>query len=210
VLSQRSLLWRKRNLRDPTYGVRRYGILRLRAIHPRVLPSFYLLSGILFCSCGSAITGHSAKSHQFYYYKCSRKLKEGSASCQARNLPKKKLEKVVTEHIKAKILDNDTLEKLVALGNQDLEKAHSSYREKLEVLDTKLKDVNSRLVKLYDALEMGKLELNDLAPSIKELKVRQDELLKSRVLLEADMAIHGVRSDVNNGHQTIHAATTPP
>jgi hypothetical protein len=35
--------------------------------------------------------------------------------------------------------------------------------------------------------------LSDLAPRIKELKARQDELLKSRVLLEADMTIHGVQ-----------------
>jgi hypothetical protein len=35
--------------------------------------------------------------------------------------------------------------------------------------------------------------LNDLAPRIKELKGRQDELLKARVLLEADMTLHGVQ-----------------
>ncbi len=137
--------------------------------------------------------GRSAKSHQFYYYTCNRKFKEGSDSCHARSLPKKNLERIVTEHIKSKILNDDVLEKLVALVNEDLDKAHSSYREKLEVLDAEIKDVSSRLAKLYDALETGKLELNDLAPRIKELKARQDELFKSRVLLEADMTIHGVQ-----------------
>ncbi len=166
---------------------------RPTAVHPRVLPSFYLLSGILFCSCGRAMIGRSAKSHHFYYYTCNRKFKEGSDSCHARSLPKKNLERIVTEHIKSKILNDDVLEKLVDLVNQDLDKAHSSYREKLEVLDAEVKDVSSRLTKLYDALETGKLELNDLAPRIKELKARQDELFKSRVLLEADMTIHGVQ-----------------
>ncbi len=162
-------------------------------IHPRVLPSFYLLSGILFCSCGKAMIGRSAKSHQYYYYTCNRKLKEGSDSCHTRSLPKNKLETIVTEHIKSKILNDDVLEKLVALVNQDIDNAHSSYREKLEVLDTEVRDVSSRLTALYDALETGKLDLNDLAPRIKELKARQDELFKSRVLLEADMTIHGVQ-----------------
>jgi len=39
----------------------------------------------------------------------------------------------------------------------------------------------------------GKLDLNGLAPRIKELKRRQDELLKARVLLEADMTVQGVQ-----------------
>jgi len=137
--------------------------------------------------------GRSAKSHQYYYYSCNGNVKEGSDSCHARSLPKKYLERIVTEHIKSKILNNDVLEKLAALVNQDLDNAHSSCREKIEVLESEVKDVSSRLFKLYDALETGKLDLNDLAPKIKELKVRQDELFKSRVLLEADMTIHGVQ-----------------
>jgi len=131
---------------------------RPTAVHPRVLPSFHLLSGILFCSCGRAMIGRRAKSHQYYYYTCNRKLKEGSDSCHTRSLPKKNLERIVTEHIKSKILNDDVLEKLVALVNQDLDNAHSSYREKLEVLDAEVKDVSSRLATLYDALETGKLE----------------------------------------------------
>ena len=36
------------------------------------------------------------------------------------------------------------------------------------IVDTELMDVRARLSKLYDALETGKLELNDLAPRIVE------------------------------------------
>ncbi len=53
--------------------------------------------------------------------------------------------------------------------------------------------MKARLTKLYEALETGKLGLDDLAPRIKELKVRQDELSKARVLLEAEMAARGVQ-----------------
>ena len=56
-----------------------------------------------------------------------------------------------------------------------------------------LKEVNSRLAKLYDALETGKLSLDDLAPRIKELKERQDEVSKARILLEAEMELRGAR-----------------
>ncbi|MFC1865112.1 zinc ribbon domain-containing protein [Chloroflexota bacterium] len=35
------------------------------------MASPYVLSGILFCSCGHALTGHSAKSGRNFYYQCS-------------------------------------------------------------------------------------------------------------------------------------------
>ncbi len=83
------------------------------AIHngePRVLPSFYLLSGLLYCSCGKAMIGRSAKSHRFYYYTCNRSFKQGSDACGARSLPKAKLEQIVTGHIKSKVLKDEVLE----------------------------------------------------------------------------------------------------
>ena len=51
--------------------------------------------------------------------------------------------------------------------------------------------MNNRLAKLYDALETGKLSLDDLAPRIKELRTRQYELHRARLQLEAEMAAHG-------------------
>jgi len=51
---------------------------------------------------------------------------------------------------------------------------------------------DARLSRLYDSLETGKLELDDLAPRIKELRTRKDELGKTRVQLEADMVVQGV------------------
>ena len=42
-----------------------------------------------------------------------------------------------------------------------------------------------------DALETGKLDLNDLAPKIKELWAKQDEFSKTRVVAEAEMTLQG-------------------
>ena len=44
---------------------------------------------------------------------------------------------------------------------------------------------------LYDAIESGKLDLNDLTPRIKELRAKQDELSKARVVAEAEMTLQG-------------------
>ncbi len=164
-----------------------------QTVHPRIVPSFYLLSGLLYCSCGQAMTGRSAKSHQYHYYVCNRGYKEGKESCNARDLPKDKIEKLVIEQIKQKVLTQECLEELVKLVNEEMDSAHGSLKDKLDAIDAELNDVKARLSKLYDALETGKLSLDDLSPRIRELKARQDELTKVRVQVEADMVVEGVQ-----------------
>jgi hypothetical protein len=68
-----------------------------------------------------------------------------------------------------------------------------TYHEKLDDIDLEINNVNVRLDKLYDALETGKLNLDELAPRIKQLKSHQDEISKIRVMMEAEMATKGVK-----------------
>jgi len=54
------------------------------------------------------------------------------------------------------------------------------------------------LARLYDALETGKLTLDDLAPRIKEFRAKQKELSKARVIAEAEMTLQGHQQrDIN-------------
>ena len=108
-------------------------------------------------------------------------------------IPKEKVERQVIEQLRARVLTEENLERLVKMVNEELQTLSASLNDRLEVVDTELRDVKARLAKLYEALETGKLELDDLAPRIKELKLRQDELSKARVLLEAEVAARGVQ-----------------
>ncbi|MFC1910535.1 recombinase family protein [Chloroflexota bacterium] len=166
---------------------------RPTTIHPRTVPSFYLLSGILFCSCGHAMIGRSAKSHKYYYYTCNGSYKKGKDTCDARALSKDKLEKLVTQQLKAKVLNQEWLKELVGLVNEELDSSHDILREKMDDIDARLNDVRIRLFKLYDALETNKLSLDDLAPRIKELRAQQDDLSKTRLQLEAEKITQGVK-----------------
>jgi site-specific DNA recombinase len=163
-----------------------------KTVHPRIVPSFYLLSGILFCSCGSAMVGRSAKSHH-YYYVCNRCFKQGKDACDSRMLPKGKIERLVIEKIKTKILNNQILEELVRLVNTDLAIGYSLFKKKIPNIDINLQKVENRLSRLYDALETSKLTLDDLPPQIKELRAKQDEFGKARIIAEAEMAAQGYR-----------------
>lgn len=80
----------------------------------------------------------------------------------------------------------------MTLVNNELQSASCLLKDRLDVIDTELKNVKSRLARLYDALETGKLKLDELAPRIRELKYRQDELSKIRVQVEAEMVAQGV------------------
>ena len=79
------------------------------------------------------------------------------------------------------------------LVNEEIDASYRVYKEKRVALDSELKEVNTRLAKLYDALETGKLDLDDLAPRIRELRARQDEVSKTRIILEAEMEMKGAR-----------------
>ena len=47
-------------------------------------------------------------------------------------------------------------------------------------LDTQLNEIDKRLQRLYDALETGKLALDDLTPRIKELRSKQDLVVRAK------------------------------
>ncbi|MBI4333058.1 MAG: recombinase zinc beta ribbon domain-containing protein [Chloroflexi bacterium] len=171
----------------------RLGANAPRAVHPRTVPSFYLLSGLLFCPCGQAMSGRSAKSHQYYYYyTCNRNFKQGNDSCESRSWPKESLERLVIEQIKERVLARESLERLAVLVNEELNSASGVLKDRFDAIDTELNDVRARLSRLYEVLETGKLNLDDLAPRLRELKARQDKLAKSRVQVEAEMVAEEV------------------
>jgi hypothetical protein len=163
-----------------------------QSVHPRTVPSFYLLSGLLFCSCGHAMIGRSAKSHQYYYYTCNGSYKQGKDACCSRSYSKEKLEKIIIDQIKGKVLQPEWLDELVKLVNEEIYACNNTLQDKLGVMDAELNNVCSRLNRLYDALETGKLNLSDLAPRIKELKSRQDDLSKNRIMVEVEITAQGL------------------
>ena len=66
--------------------------------------------------------------------------------------------------------------------------------ESMEVVEAELQDPGTRLGRLYDDLETGKLDLMDLAPRIKEMRQRQSEVPEVRAKLESEMTDQGVRA----------------
>ena len=150
-------------------------------MHPRRVASHYLLSGLTKCGhCGKALVGQDAKSGKFNYYVCGTLLKKGAGSCPSHYINSKKFEGLVINKIKEHILTEENLKELVRLVNEEMDTAATGYRDRLDNVLEEIVDVHHRLDRLYDAVETGKLTLDDLSPRIKQLKERKDQLESHR------------------------------
>ena len=146
-------------------------------LHPKRVASRFLLSGLARCGhCGKALVGLDAKSGKFSYYICGTLLKKGSGSCQARYLNSTKFEGLVVDKVKEHILTPDNLTRLVELVNEEMDRNSKSYQDELDAIVDEVANINHRLDRLYDALETGGIDLNDIAPRIRELRKRQEKL----------------------------------
>jgi site-specific DNA recombinase len=161
--------------------------------HPRVVHSEYLLSGLVKCkTCNAALVGHAVKSGKFFYYMCGNARKRGREFCKTPLLPKERIENFVVDRLKQYILTEENLEDLVKLTNEELAKTCEGETGRLDTLKSEIKDVDSRLARLYDALETGEFERGHLAPRIKALFDRKEELERVRIEVENSLKYHTV------------------
>jgi site-specific DNA recombinase len=154
--------------------------------HPRRTVSPYLLSGIARCGrCGKALIAAETKGGRFCYYICGTLIRQGAGSCDTPYLNARKFEDLVINKIKEHILTEENLLQLVKLMNEEMDSQSNEYRERLDTISLEMTNVSQRLDRLYDALETGKLSLEDLAPRIQELRERQNKLQTSKWEAEA-------------------------
>lgn len=124
--------------------------------------------------------GHAAKSGAYHYYVCSTVHRNGKQFCDTRPVPRSLIENQVVQKVRELILQEGHLKELVRLTNEELQESLTDVESRLNSMDKRITDVEGRLGRLYDALETGKLDLDDLAPRIKELKDQRKLLLRAR------------------------------
>jgi site-specific DNA recombinase len=144
--------------------------------------SSYLLTGLLRCGiCGRHMVGTSAKSGKYRYYTCQLYHQEGKDSCEGVRVTQRDLDAFVMARTRDMILDEGNLKLLVDLVNEQLINLRADDREMLQTKGAQLGSLKKRLQKNYEALESGLLELEDLAPRIRELR---DEIRKTERTLD--------------------------
>ena len=130
---------------------------------PASVGSRFLLSGLIKCGvCGRPYSGQGAKSGQFAYYICGTLFREGAGTCSARYLNAPRVEALVVEKIRERILTEETIVELVTLVAEEIDAMAGELAGRLEVIDAELTDVRRRLERLYEALETSELTLEAL------------------------------------------------
>ena len=158
-------------------------------IHPQRVSSRFLLSGMSVCGlCGKALTGAKAKSGKYSYYVCGTLNKKGAGSCKARYIDSNKFETRVIQKVKDGILTEENLARIVEMVNQDMDVNSIQFQGELRTILDDLQDTNHRLERLYDAIETGNVSIADLAPRIRDLRLRNDKLLERKLQLEGLLA----------------------
>ena len=77
---------------------------------------------------------------------------------------------------------------LVRMVNEERDSTMNSYQDELNIISDATEDVNHRLERLYDVIETGKLNLDDLVLRIRKLRSRQDQLQARRIEVESHMS----------------------
>jgi hypothetical protein len=138
------------------------------------------------------MVGHAVKSGKFFYYMCGNARKKGRGQCTTPLLPKEKIEKFVIDRLKRFILTEENLEDLVKMMNSELTRQCDGENERLEIINTQIAEAEDRLAKLYDALETGEFKGGELAPRIKGLFQKKEELQQARIEAEEVLKCHNV------------------
>ncbi|MGB2982644.1 MAG: recombinase family protein, partial [Candidatus Bipolaricaulia bacterium] len=126
--------------------------------HPRVLGSDYLLSGLLRCSkCGRRMHGVSAKSGTQFYYVCSGLLESGKTVCATRYIRRARLDEAILEKVTDVLLEEENLRRLGAELNRELGDREGQIKRQRKLLAKELKNKESQVGRLVDAIESGEL-----------------------------------------------------
>ena len=117
--------------------------------------------------------------------RCSGRGQERAAT--GRYLNAKKVEDLVVDKVRERILTEETITELVTLVAEEIDNIAGEMNGRLTAINSELSDVDSRLENLYQVLETKQLPLEVLSPRILALKSRQDQLAAAREDAESQL-----------------------
>ena len=140
---------------------------------------FYLLSGLITCGeCGSTYTGnsyyHGRGGKKYYMYSCNNRSK--GSGCKNKNIRQDVIEPFVIDELMKNVFSDEAIKKIVP---QLLEYAKTFGEESskdLKTIQTKIKDIESKIDRLLDAIADGVADKFLTKQKMDKLKSEYDEL----------------------------------
>lgn len=145
-----------------------------------------LLSGMVKCAhCDGTMSLRTGKSGKYRYYACLKQAKEGKMGCKGCSVPMPALDDAVTEAICAQVLAPERLAATFeAIRQADAKESDARPKERA-ALTRKLRESEAKIDRLYDALEKGTIEQDDMFKRrMNAAKAERDEVC--RVMAQAE------------------------
>lgn len=123
---------------------------------PRTVTGPILLTGLATCAtCGGGMTLRTGKYGKYRYYTCASCAQKGKSACKGRSIPMDKLDTIVTDSLASQLLTKPRVEKMLdgLIARQAQRSTEHSAR--LAKLKSRVTDAETRLKRLYDAIENG-------------------------------------------------------
>ncbi len=145
---------------------------------PRVVNGPTLLVGLATCaSCGAGMTrtGTTRRGKSYTYYSCGGHHTKGRSVCKGLHLPTEKLDRLVTDAVREKLLTSERLAIILeALIDRQATK-DISVANRRAALEAEVRETSDKLARLYHAIEDGVVDLDSqLKERITALKATRD------------------------------------
>jgi site-specific DNA recombinase len=138
-----------------------------KAVPPRVVTGPILLTGIAtYATCGGGMTLRTGKSGRYRYYTCATCAQKGKAACPGRSIPMEKLDRLVTERLADSLLTPERVGNLLTGLMERQASRDEDHAARVTALRAKVTDAESRLGRLYAAIENGVAHVDD--PTLKD------------------------------------------
>jgi len=162
----------------------------------QVTASTYLLSGLMRCGkCDRAygVTGYG-RDKKYAYYNCITYSKKGKDVCPGHRVRADKLDIEVIQKLKGLLFSDKNMRKLADDINEATKSLRTDYWKKITSLKKKASDLQNRVMRQYEAIESGIIDVSLVAPRLKELKTQRENLQEEIAYYET----------LNSKHQPIH------
>ncbi len=166
----------------------------------RVTSSSYLLSGLMRCGkCNATygVTGYG-RDKKYAYYNCITYSKKGKDVCSGYRVRADELDNEIIERVKDLLFSDENMKNLVDDINQAAKSLRTDYWMKITDLKKKASDLHNRVMRQYEAIESGIIDVALVAPRLKELKSQKDSLQEEIAYYE----------NLNSRHRPIHISRT--
>ena len=122
------------------------------------------------------MTLRTGKSGRYRYYTCATCAQKGKAACEGRSIPMEKLDRLVTERLADQLLTPERVGNLLAGLLERQATRDEDHSSRLNALRAKVADADSRLGRLYAAIENGVADLSDqtLRDRVSAVKTERD------------------------------------